>query len=194
MIYGTVSDQGEPTMTKQFTSIDQEIELDGFTLTATVEADTTMGAPWDEHDGHGSVTDWTTRDKHPGELELCEDRGSRRFYDYREACHLARRDGWGMKGGQLPGETARQYAERAAMHDFNVLRAWANDEWRWVGVVVTATRDGIELGRASLWGIESEDYPGSDGSYLIEVANELTGEALNDATAQLARLCDCVPA
>lgn len=72
-----------------------EIEHDGIAYVVTIEHDDCMGAPWDEHDGHGDVSDWTTRDKLPGELVLSEDRNSKRFYDYAGACKIARRDGWG---------------------------------------------------------------------------------------------------
>lgn len=81
-------------MTK-FTDIDQSIEIDGFTLTARTRHDESMGAPWDEHDGHGSVTGWLARAKHPGELMLSQQGAFFRYYDYSEACHIAHRDGWG---------------------------------------------------------------------------------------------------
>ena len=45
-------------------------EHDGWTFAAEVHRDDSFGAPWLEHDGHGEVTDWTTRDKAPGELVL----------------------------------------------------------------------------------------------------------------------------
>lgn len=64
-------------------------------FTARIEPDDGMRAPWKEHDGHGPVSEWTTRDKTPGELVLCSDYGSKRYYDYATACHIARRDGWG---------------------------------------------------------------------------------------------------
>lgn len=68
--------------------------------TATIHSDDSMGEPWKEHDGHGEVSDWTTRAKLPGEMVLSEDGRSKRFYDFAEACKTARRDGWGW----LPGE------------------------------------------------------------------------------------------
>lgn len=76
-----------------------------------VESDSDMGEPWAEHDGHGPVSDWrragyTGRpSKEPGELTLCEDGGSARFYDFAEACRMARRDGWGFLPSPL--RTAR---------------------------------------------------------------------------------------
>ena len=160
------------------------------TLTAELVVDMDHRSPWTEEDGHGPVSEWTTRAKLPGELVLNDDgnrQRSRRYYDFAEACRIARRAGWGMKGGQLEGETDRAYAARAARHDFEVLRAWCNDEWQYVGVAVTASIDGIELGSASLWGIEC-NYPGSDNSYLTDVAEELAPEAIEQAEQQRTRL------
>lgn len=160
-----------------------ETEAHGFTLTATLEYDDFCEAPWEREDGHGPVSGWERRDKLPGEMILNEDRhGFKRFYDFQEAVRIAKRDGWDAPpyGDGTPGERAH----RAALADFNRLRDWCNDEWCYVGVVVTAYREGIELGRASLWGIESDA-----GDYLTEVANELLDEAVDEAKETLGRLC-----
>lgn len=74
------------------------VELkDGYSVRVHVDYDQDMGAPWEEHDGHGPVSEWTTRDKLPGERVLATDRNHRRYYDFAEACKIARRDGWGFK-------------------------------------------------------------------------------------------------
>lgn len=39
--------------------------------------------------------------------------------------------------------------------------AWLNDEWSYVGSVVVASRDGVELGTSSLWGSEYGWLPGA---------------------------------
>ena len=78
-----------------------EAQYGPYTITATIKHDSDTGAPWSEHDGHGPVSDWTTRDKRPGELVLCSDRNSRRYYDFAEACRIARRDGWGWMPGKV---------------------------------------------------------------------------------------------
>ncbi len=72
-----------------------DFDHNGNSYTATIESDDHAGAPWEEHDGHGGVSDWTTRDKLPGELVLSEYGPSKRFYDFAGACRIARRDGWG---------------------------------------------------------------------------------------------------
>jgi hypothetical protein len=61
-----------------------------------VPFDEVMGAPWKEHDGHGPVSEWTTRDKRPGELVLSTDGTHKRYYDAAEANRVAKRDGWGL--------------------------------------------------------------------------------------------------
>jgi hypothetical protein len=158
-------------------------EADGFRFEARVEYDPRMGAPWKEHCGHGDVSEWTRRAKAPGERVLCCDRDAKRFYDFAGAVAKAKAEGWGGEGA-TPGERAADAAEK----DFRVLKAWCDDEWCWCGVIVTAYRDDVELGSASVWGIEA-NYPDSDNSYLTETANELLPEALAEAKAQLAALC-----
>lgn len=189
------------------------VERGEYTLTVRTEYDSDYGTPWDNDCGHGPVSDWTTRDKRPGELVLSSERGSARFYDYAEACRIARRDGWGflpaplqtwqdgdywlatcngVNGGlPLRGDTVnaavtalyashratmtpRQYAAAAAMSDYERLRQWCNDQWHYVGIIVTVTdQNGQELARESLWGIESDC-----DEYLLQVAEELALQAL----------------
>lgn len=94
-----------------------EFEHGGVAYVATIESDDTHGAPWKKEDGHGDVSEWTTRDKLPGELVLSEDRRSKRFYDFAGACKIARRDGWGF----LPG---RIVTDRFAHSGKRKFRAW----------------------------------------------------------------------
>lgn len=146
--------------------------LRGYTFRFKTERDEFMGAPWEEHDGHGPVSAWTTREKGPGERVLAAARhGRRRYYDFAEAVRIARRDGWGPP---VPGESKRQQAARAVEEDFEYCRSWAADEWEWLGVVVTLEGEGRDE-RESRWGIESL----SDPAYFVEVAYELAGEILS---------------
>jgi hypothetical protein len=150
-------------------------ELNGATYAAKLERDDWHGAPWDEECGHGDVTGWETRDKRPGEMILSEDRRAKRFYDFAGAVKLAKRDGWNAKPYDVPGETKGQRAHKAAMADFNRLRAWCNDDWCYVGVIVATVcpccDEVQEDNTQSLWGIESDA-----GEYLFEVAQELAEE------------------
>ena len=120
-------------------------ESEGFTLVATVYHDDHNEAPWDNEDGHGPVSEWTNRAKHPGELILTSERGGcHRYYDMQEAVRIARKDGWGYKGmpeGEAPGARAAI----AARKDFEALKAWCDDEWHYVGVAVVVSKNGVEL-------------------------------------------------
>lgn len=214
-------------------------EHDGFQLVATIHDDNDHGAPWEEECGHGPVTGWLSRDKAPCELILNSDQGSKRFYDYQEACQIALRDQWGVSPYRLDIEqganglcrasghwfdaannltaltsdwhddqnaarsqcyalhratmSPRAYAALAARQDYEALKAWCDDEWRYVGVSVTVSRHGVELVgeyECALWGIAA-NYPNGDNSYLADLANEWAQEALESARAKLASLCEC---
>jgi len=163
------------------TAIDSfDFEHNGRSYTAEIHDDTDHGPPWLEEDGHGPVSDWTTRAKLPGERVLHSDRHSRRFYDWQEAMAIAKRDGWGL----APAEVAKLAADlgrqptrgeitaEAVRRDFEHLRAWCNDDWSYVGVVVRQVDACGCCGVSeSLWGIESDA-----GDYLQEVARELAEE------------------
>lgn len=159
------------------------------TAVVAIVNDDNMGAPWEEHDGHGPVSDWTSREKRPGELELCSDSrgGKKRYYDFAEACRIARRDGWNAEPYNVPGETPRMRATKAARADFERLQAWCNDQWRWIGVCLfELPHDGVErdaeriadkapfgiLNHAALWGIES-DADACHGEVARELLSEL---------------------
>lgn len=136
------------------------------------EADSDMGAPWKNEEGHGTVSDWTSRDKLPGELVLCTDRGSKRYYDFAGACKTALRDGWDAKPYNDGTQTKREQAAKAALSDFECLRQFCNDQWSYVGVIVTLLNDdGSESDTSeSLWGVEDRN------DYHHEVAKELAAE------------------
>lgn len=129
----------------------------GYSAEIEIERDEGTGEPWKEHDGHGPVSEWTTRDKNPGERVLVTDRNHRRYYDWAEAIKIAKRDGWDAEpyGKGTKGEQAARAVER----DYEYLRAWCNDEWHWIGYIVTVYDEGgNEVSKDSLWGIDDEDY------------------------------------
>lgn len=164
-----------------------EVEHEGFRIVATLHHDETTGAPWDEHDGHGPVSEWTTRDKLPGERVLSEIRRLKRYYDFAEAMRIAKRDGWGQ---DIPYRTPGIARQVAVEQDFAALKAWCNDEWFWCGVSVNVYKSGIKLTddyAHALWGIEC-NYPGSDNSYLTEVATDYIPEALDAARARIVEI------
>jgi hypothetical protein len=123
-------------------------------------------APWKEADGHGPVSEWTTRDKLPGEWILNRDRTSHRFYDARQAQVIALKDNWGIS----PEETARlteslgrkatrkEVAAAAVEFDFQYHYGWCHDEWRWMGYSITITTPDRHVTKdGSLWGISSDN-------------------------------------
>lgn len=143
------------------------------TFSVSFEHDHDHGAPWDNEEGHGPVTGWVTRDKLPGELVLNSNRNSKRFYDFAEACRIALRDGWDAAPYHEGSETKRQQAAKAARADYEIMRAWCNDQWRYVGVVVTLLDDDgndTEV-RDSLWGVS--DLDGNAENEARTIAYEL---------------------
>ena len=66
---------------------------------------------------------------------------------------------------------------------------WFAGEWWYCGVVISASKDDVTIDEhaASLWAIEA-NYPGDDNKYLLEVANELLDEAIEQAAESLARM------
>ena len=76
------------TMTKYYFDGDKVLR-GGRTFKIIIERDEWYGAPWEECDGHGPVSEWTTRDKAPGERVLYADRRSKQFYDFATAVEWA---------------------------------------------------------------------------------------------------------
>jgi hypothetical protein len=168
-------------------------EKDGLTITALIERDEDMGPPWKEHDGHGPVSDWRPKDsKRPNEKILCEDRGSCRFYDWAAAIKLAKEDGWDAPpyGEGTPG----QQAERAVQRDFELLKNWCADEWFWVSVTLSVSKNDVDIldNAASLGGVAANC--GDDNAYLTTVANELLGEAVEAGKVALAKMIETLTA
>lgn len=132
-------------------------------------------APWEWSDGHGPVSEWTCRDKKAGERIVAKDRNLRRYYDYAEATVIAKRDGWGItdaarakliaKLGRAP--TKKEIVAASVDSDFEFLRSWCADEWRYIGVEVTLAHNGKEVGSDALWRIENNT------NYWREVAAEM---------------------
>jgi len=156
----------------------ETFEQGGYTFRVTFPQDADHGAPWEDYDGHGIVSEWTRRPKLAGERILVSDGRdypSRRYYDVAGTLKIARRDSWGAPDGRRPGETRRAELARAVEADYEFLRGWCTDQWTYVGVVVTwIDAEGHDLGLTeSLWGVES-----SEDTYLADVARELAGELL----------------
>ena len=182
-----------PDAFDRFPDVDGEyvqIERDGLTIRATIHHDDDAAPPWEETDGHGPVSDWTDgTPPGPGWAEIDNDHGGRlvRFYDMNGALEKANKEGWGVDGGMTEGESLTDYRMRAVQLDFERMRGWCRQDWRYIGIAVTVWKAGIQLTADfahALWTIESDS-----GSYLAEVANEYADEAIADAREVLKKLC-----
>lgn len=152
----------------------RDIEQNGRAYRVEFIADCDMGAPWEESDGHGIVSDWERRDKKPGEVVIASDRGSKRFYNIAATTRIAKRDGWGLSPEKASGLTPAQIVAEAVRLDMERMRGWCNDDWHWCGVsVFPLTEDGDELRSKteSLWGIASDA-----DDYFKEVIAELIAQ------------------
>jgi hypothetical protein len=152
----------------------------GHKITLAWYPDDISDAPWERCDGHGIVSDWMRRDKSPGERILSTDHGAHRFYDFAETMKLARRDGWGlspdkiaaMERGMGRKATPGEIIAAAVESDFQFLRGWCNDEWHYVGYMVTIENpDGTETAGDSCWGFEGIR------EYMREVSKDVFSEA-----------------
>jgi len=128
-------------------------------------SDDDMGAPWEQDDALGHVSKWTTRSKRPHEFILNTDGKYKRFYDYRAAVERAHNAG-------LRGNAAID----AVIDDYRRIRAWCNNEWHYMGIVVIPlTDDGDEWRSRAIgtWGIESDTH----SSRIFGITDELLREA-----------------
>ena len=75
------------------------------------------------------------------------------------------------------------------------VQRWKNDDWFYVGVVLSVSCNGVELSdhAASLWGIDC-NFNNTSNTYLSEVAQELEAEALETARAEMARIREALTA
>ena len=160
-----------------------DFAINGRTFRARLELDECMGPPWEEHCGHGVVSEWTQRAKRPGEVAIAGDgpRGCpRRYYDIQESTKIARRDGWDAKPY---GGTRGEKAARAVEADFERLRQWCEGHWCWVSLVVTplcqCCGEPMEGEAQWLGGIEGD----SGEDYFAGEARELAEEWLSQQRA-----------
>lgn len=136
---------------------------DDYSLLVEVKHDDSMGPPWEECAGHGPVSEWTGRDKRPGEWVLVDNGTKKRFYDFQNAMKEARKN-WGLsdehkaeltkKLGRTP--TSGEIANEAVRRDFNLLKGWCDGEWEYLTILVTLLDpNDCEIGCDSMGGVES---------------------------------------
>jgi len=69
------------------------------------------------------------------------------------------------------------------------IKQWKNDEWFFVGVVLSVSKNDVEITdhAASLWGIEC-NYNKRANLHLSQVAKELESEAIDCAKSEASRI------
>lgn len=163
------------------------IELNGRRYGVKFEYDYDADAPWDGCDGHGAVRQSNRAhaegrsDKRPGERPLNHaGRNEYQFYyNWQGACELARTDGWNAEPYDAPGRILR-----AVQADFDYLRGYVNQDWQYVGVIVTLLdENGEETGESdALWSVETyEDY---HHTVAAELAAEIDARQIRLAKQQ----------
>jgi hypothetical protein len=148
-----------------------------------IEPDDNSDPPWENSDGHGPVRgchQWRSRPtKRPGERVLHQDRGTYWFYDWQEACKLARKAGW-----NAPPYDAPDRIHRAVQADFDFLRGYLTGDWHYVGVCVSVIDDDgddlTEKYEHAVWGFDSNDTSG-----IAETARDMASEAGKEYIATL---------
>lgn len=73
--------------------------------------------------------------------------------------------------------------------------AWSADRWMFVGVELTASKNGIDLGYlGSLWGVDC-NFPSrkkNPNAYLLEVANDLLTENRDQVAEKIAAMVEAL--
>ena len=151
----------------------------GYLFTIEVDYDEFEEPPWSRYDGHGPVSDWTTRDKKPSEVVLWTVGGAKLYYDFSRAMKKAKEDGW--DAAPYGQGTRGERAERAVRADIKYLRDYIDNVWVYVTLSVTLRGSGYTT---SLGGVEY-DYS-ENGHWMTEVhlmADELIANKLADSRA-----------
>lgn len=71
------------------------------------------------------------------------------------------------------------------------VQRWRDDKWFYVGVVLSVSRNGVELSdhAASLWGIDC-NFSDTSNAYLSEVVQEMEDEAVECAKKRVLEILE----
>lgn len=175
----------------------EQYEYRGYRIKITAHYDEDMREPWKEHDGHGIVSEWTRRDKAPGEWLLCQDHYSKRFYDYQGTLAVAKLDNWGLgteRLAELESKLGRkatrpEIVAESVRRNFEYLRGWCNDEWHWLGYTTRIIPpSGEAFDGHSCWGF-------GDEGYMLESAKDEAQAEVDRhiLTVEQTEIAECVP-
>jgi len=116
-----------------------------------------------------------------------------------DSIDLESRDGFDLRASIVPDDHCGDTPD--GDYTDEQIDAYRAGDWRYVGLIVTASRAGIDLGSDSLWAVEEGVYPtaggerividplGQDGS-LSYYGEDMIGNAIADARMTLASLID----
>ena len=142
---------------------DEEIHTlpNGWKIKFEIQYDNDHEPPWEDCDGMGVIEETRGYSK-PGEYGeyddwiMNSDRYWYRYYDWKATLPIAIRDGW--DAAPYGVGTKRERAMRAMRHAYGFLRRWCNNDWWYVGLIVTLLDENDEeLGEDSCWGFESDN-------------------------------------
>lgn len=86
---------------------------------------------------------------------------------------------------KLSEEEARAKADRQVVADYERLVEYHQGHWSMLGMIVTVYLDGVKLGDASIWSVESD----SGAVHFKELYDDLLHEAVAEARKTLEKLC-----
>lgn len=149
--------------------------------------------PWNYCDGHGPVSEWTTRDKRAGELILAADGRRKMLYNFQEAIKKAKAEGWDAEPYKTG--TKGEQAVRAAMADYKYLKSWCDNEWHYAVLhVVLLDSECEELAEYDdyLSGVEFDygmEYWKEEAANMAEELERTLKTATNKQLAWLRSTC-----
>jgi hypothetical protein len=146
-----------------------KIERKGVQFVYDVEADSDMGYPWDESEGHGEIV-FANRTKRPHEVIIGENRNGRFFYNVKESQAKAVRESWGSGGRK---EAAEQVAQ-----DIEFCKRFLDGDICWQQIAVYPV--GAPTEAQYLDGILSE----WNDEHLLECVIQLADEILAEREAK----------
>lgn len=140
----------------------------GFKIECKIELDTDPDLSW-----LGKYSD------SPGVNAIKRNPGILEVWDY-EYFNPGNGD-YGLPRGKNGGVNAE--ARKYAYQDYRRMERYNAGDWCMYGLVVTASRYGVELGEASLWGVESDCQ-----EHIAETFRELVHEAISAANDKIAEM------